>query len=415
MNPSRYSFPRLCVLIESYYPVVGGMETGARSLAASLASRGIRLFFVTRRIERNLKKKAEVDGITVYRVPPSGGNSRLRWVMILTCIFALARQRNNYDIIFVPGFRVLGISAVIISKIFRKKCILRAESNGEMSGEFFTGGLKQFNLTRSNFFISSLISIRNKLLARADAFVSMSSELTSEFISCGVPRESVYLIPQGVDVDEFHPVSSKERFDLRGKLRLPKNDKLVVFTGRLVSYKGIPLLLKVWDTICQNHGAVKLVIVGTGGTDMFNCENELKQFVESRGLQENVIFTGAVDNVNEYLQSCDIFVFPTSNEAFGISLIEAMACGLAVISTTIGGIKDIIIDGKNGLAIEPENQVQLQSAMEKLMNDPVLCETIGKNAVQTVCEKYTTDITALKYIDLLNKYGNRSRVPPLAG
>ena len=89
--------------------------------------------------------------------------------------------------------------------------------------------------------------------------------------------------------------------------------------------------MRVWLEVQRQHPNVKLLVVGAGGLDIHNCEAELKAYVIANGLQDSVHFTGSVENVHEYLQVADIFVFPTENEAFGISLIEAMACGLPAI------------------------------------------------------------------------------------
>ncbi|NIP50544.1 MAG: glycosyltransferase family 4 protein, partial [candidate division Zixibacteria bacterium] len=86
-----------------------------------------------------------------------------------------------------------------------------------------------------------------------------------------------------------------------------------VFTGRLVSYKGLPLLLEVWRKIYDRRQNVTLLLLGTGGLDIHNCETELKAYVEENNLQETVRFTGAVQNVPDYLQAADVFVFPTED------------------------------------------------------------------------------------------------------
>jgi len=192
------------------------------------------------------------------------------------------------------------------------------------------------------------LALRYRLLVRADAFVSMSSELTEEFRAGGVQPDKNHLIPQTVDVARFRPVSPEQKAALRARLGLPPTDRLAIFTGRLVSYKGLPVLVRVWEDICRMHDNARIVVVGSGGVDAFNCEEALHRSVDEHGLAGHVLFTGARSNVEEYLQASDLFVFPTENEAFGISLIEAMACGLPVAAFPVEGPKDVVIQGETG-------------------------------------------------------------------
>jgi glycosyltransferase involved in cell wall biosynthesis len=150
------------------------------------------------------------------------------------------------------------------------------------------------------------------------------------------------------------------------------------------------------------------LIVGSGGLDIHNCEKELKEFVKKNGLQDSVFFTGNVENVHEYLQASDIFVLPTENEAFGISLIEAMACGLPVISTFIGGIKDILQNQQNGIVVNPGDFKQLYDSLDSLINDTFLSVELGKAAMRTVQNRYAAEIIIKDYIELFKSLTKKS-------
>jgi len=392
--------PRICIFLESYYPVVGGMESQAYNLAETLARLGVSQLVVTRRTDPGLAAQEMVNGLLVHRVPPTGRSSRNRWALLVTAPPALARLRDEYDVIFVPGFRGLGLAAVRAARGLGKRCVLKAESCGEMSGAFFAGGLRRIGLRPDAGLPGQFLRWRNRQLARADAFVSMSSELTEEFVQGGVPRERITLIPQTVEVARFCPVSGEQKKALRARLGLPADELLVIFTGRLVSYKGLPVLADVWRDLCREFPVARLVLVGAGGVDQFNCEEQLRNFVRSEGLQERVIFTGARANVHEYLQASDIFAFPTENEAFGISLIEAMACGLPVVSTAIGGIKDIIQPDANGLMIAPGDRSALRAALRQLLADAGLRDRLGEAAAASVRQHYTREIVGAQYLKL---------------
>lgn len=393
----------ICFLLESYYPVVGGMETQARMLAQSLVANGFRVFIITRRVASSMNNVEHSAKISIFRIPPVGDGHFQRWKMIITCLPILMKIRKRFDILFVPGFRALGMPAVVICKLFHKMCILKSDSNGEMSGAFFASGLEKLHLTPSLFLFKIFASIRNKLLRYADSFVAISSEIATELKNYGVSDSALHLIPNSVDTKVFRPVSNHEKHKLRQKLALPISDIIVTFTGRLVSYKGLPLLIRVWKKIHEEHQSVSLLIVGSGGSDIHKCEAQLKDYVQFNNLGKSVYFTGDVHNVHEYLQASDIFVFPTENEAFGISLIEAMACGLPIISTHIGGLKDVVIHEQNGLVVEAGNFGQLHGAINTLITDASLSASLRKAALKAVQHQYTRDIVTKEYIKLFKR------------
>jgi glycosyltransferase involved in cell wall biosynthesis len=396
---------KICIFTETYCPEVGGGETQARALAEGLVANGFSVMVFTRR-SKALSKKVESYGpITVYRLPPVGNNHLNKWGLVLTSLALFFKLRQQYDLIFVSGFRVIGVSAILMSRLFNKSCILKADSMGEMSGEFFVSGLARLHLAASSRIFRLLLALRNKFLRNANCFIAISSAVARELLYSGINSEFIKIIPNSVDTSKFFPVSLEEKRKLRHQLGLPAKDRIFIFTGRLVSYKGLPLLLEVWRKFWLNHSKVKLYLVGPGGLDINNCEADLKSYVKKNGLQDSVYFTGAVHNVNEYLQASDIFVFPTENEAFGISVIEAMACGLPVISTYVGGLKDIVYNRKNGLVIKSGDFEQLYEALDLIITENDLSDTLGAAAWQTVQSRYSTATITQKYLNLFRGLG----------
>ncbi len=410
MNPARK--PRVCLLTETYYPVVGGGETQARALAEELAAQGFGVLVITRRSDAALHRREQIGPVAVYRLSPAGPAHLKKWGLLLTSGPALLRHWRRYDVLLVSGFRVVGVTAVLAGKLLGKPCILKADSLGEMSGDFFADGLAQLRLNPSSFIFKSFLWLRNRILKHANAFIAISSEVTEELVNHGISPSLIRTIPNSVDTSRFCPVGDREKHELRRKLRLSPKDKVVTFTGRLVSYKGLPLLLRVWQEIQRKHDDARLLLVGSGGLDIHNCEAELKEYVNANGLSENVRFMGSVRNVHEYLQASDIFVFPTENEAFGISLIEAMACGLPVISTSVGGVRDILEHRKNGLVVEVNHFQQLYDALDTLMTDTALSTCLGQAARQVTREKYSAEIVTRQYVELFRHFFTHSTKLP---
>src|SRR5215208_8407802 len=108
--------PGICLLTETYYPVVGGGETQARVLAEDLVARGFRVIVVTRRSSSTLAKVERIGGVLVYRTSPIGGGQLKRWIMVFACVPVLLGRRRQYDLIYVSGFKALGLTAVAVSR-----------------------------------------------------------------------------------------------------------------------------------------------------------------------------------------------------------------------------------------------------------------------------------------------------------
>ena len=313
---------RVCLITESYYPVIGGGETQARTTAEDLVTRGFEVIVATRKTREAFKTYEEMGSIRIYRVMPHGSGHLKRWLMMPQILVLLVKHQQAFDILLVCGYRSLGIVAVIISQLFNKSCILKTDNNGEMSGEFFAGGLAKWNLSLSSWPIPTIISLRNRLFKKADAFVSISSQITRECIQSGVNPSKVHFIPNSVDTDRFHPVGEAEKLRLRQQLGLPLEGSIIIYTGRLMSVKGLPLLLEAWQEIQSDVAQRKclnatLLLVGGGSKDIHDCEADLKAYVSTHQLASSVVFTGDVTNVDEYLKAADVFVFPPLNEAFG--------------------------------------------------------------------------------------------------
>lgn len=394
---------KVCIFTETYFPVMGGGETQARLLAEGLIAGGHSVIILTRRSDSTLPEVEHYGGITVYRLPPVGGGQLKKWGLIFSGFLALIWLREKYDLIFVSGYRIIGTSAVLVARLFNKRCVLKADSQGEMSGDFFENGLKKFGLSRSWLPFRIFLWIRNYFLIHANAFTAISTDIKTEYLSVGVSKASIFNIPNCVDTSRFFPTTQEEKIRLRNKLEIPLDSIVVIYTGRLVTYKGLPFLLEVWKDIQGEIGNIKLFLVGTGGLDIHNCEQDLKKFVKMNFLENSVHFTGNISNVPDYLKASDIFVFPTEDDALPSSLLEAMACGLPVISTPVGAIKTIIKDGENGLIVAPGNFQQLKEALISLFGNPSLSARLGISASTTVQLQYSSEIVTKKYLSLFLK------------
>jgi glycosyltransferase involved in cell wall biosynthesis len=387
----------VCLLTETYHPITGGGETQARVLAAGFAASGSETNVLTRRTDSTLPRSEHMDDATLWRLAPAGPGHLKKWGLILSAFIRLLRLRSRYEVMLVCGYRVLGIPSVIASRLLGKSCILKADSIGEFSGEFFNPGLRRFRLRHDRFPVNIALAIRNRILRRADAFIAISSIIADELRANGVEAERIQSIPNSVDIERFSPVSTDEKIRLRDSLSIPRDAQVGVYTGRLASTKGLPLLLRSWESVIERHPDALLLLVGAGGVGLQNCETELRSFVKNNSLEGNVRFTGSVNNVHQYLQASDFFVFPTVREAFGISVIEAHACGLPVVTTATGGIRDIVTDRETALVVPVDDEKALGLAVETMLKGGDAIASMAESGRRLATERYSEPSVLQRY------------------
>lgn len=404
--------PRVCLLTEVFYPVVGGSITHARLLSEKLIESGVDLFVLTRRVTSDLKEYEMIGKIPVYRVKPSGFKRLGKYLMTIPAFWNLLRKRNEYNVIYVCGIRILGLVAVLISVLLGKRCVLRLEISGEMSGDYIR---QEISEERKLFlkFVQVILALRNEVLKKSDSFISISKAIEDELLQCCVDPSKIKYIPNGIDIIRFSPVDENMKSLLRKKLNIPPKKLVFLYTGRLTQIKGLELLLRVWKRLIQEEKDLHLILVGPGENQFLSCEYELKQFVNKHNL-DSVTFTGAVENVYEYLQCSDCFVLPSKSEGLPISLLEAMSCGLPCIATSVGGISDLIENGKNGKLVKVGDEEGIYNAIVELIRNMELARIMGEKGRKSVVERFSIDSIAGEHIKLfvsLLNAGGKGKAP----
>jgi len=153
----------------------------------------------------------------------------------------------------------------------------------------------------------------------------------------------------------------------------------------------------------------------SGRVDLgYDFQAELRDFVREHDVDDSVTFTGSVENVHEYLRASDCFVFPTEREAFGISIIEAMACGLMVITTVVGGLADIVHAEETAIVVPARDSAALEAAIERALGDSSELHTMKSRSRNQAVENFSEKMVVAKYIELLkNLVENHSEAQTL--
>ena len=179
---------------------------------------------------------------------------------------------------------------------------------------------------------------------------------------------------------------------------------MVTYTGRLIKGKGLETLFAAMGALADLP-TWHLLLVGSGQGQVISIEDTLRQEAERGGLRGRVTFTGRVDNVPAYLQATDVFVFPTLDEALGMSAVEAQACGLPAVASRTGGVPDIVEDGVTGLLVSPGNAASLADALRKLLTDSGLRDRFARAARTRTEQRFALHTMVARYADLFRSLG----------
>ena len=233
-------------------------------------------------------------------------------------------------------------------------------------------------------YLGLLFRYYKKIYLSADYIHAISNFLKKRAIRFGVNPKKIRVIPNGVDLKKFNC----KRFDKKSLTKLKenlelKNKKILITSSRLSRKNGLEYVIRAMKLLSKKHPDLVFLIIGIG-----ELEKNLKMLVKELELKDKIKFMGQVKNYElpKYLCMSDIFIRPSLSEGQGISFIEAMACGLPVIATPVGGIPDFIEDGKTGYFCRPKNPKGIVETIEKILKSSN--KEIVSGAKQLVKKKY---------------------------
>ena len=215
-----------------------------------------------------------------------------------------------------------------------------------------------------------------------------------------IPSRLVSVIYNGVDISQFAP-NMEARNDLRLELGFPQGAFVVGTVGRLSPEKGgVDNLIRAVARLREERHEARLLIVGDGPLRV-----ELESLNTSLG--SPAIFAGLRSDVARVLNALDVFVMPSLNEALPIALLEAMSVKLPVVATRVGGIPEVLEDGKNGLLVPPGDVGALEAALRRLASDPEQRERLGSAGQAQVHSRFTLDEMARQVEEVYSDIARR--------
>lgn len=238
------------------------------------------------------------------------------------------------------------------------------------------------------------------IVRQADTMRVVNTDERNRSIRAGVEPHHIEVINTPVNIERFlTPVDEREVNALRARLGLPAGAKIVLWVGRMVWFKRLPVLLRTFAALRERHPDTYLVLAGDPDTD----EGRGAQALTSElGLQDRVVFAGRVDHADlpVYYALADVYALTSVYEGLPKVLIEAAASGTPVVATTMAGSRDAVRDGETGLLARMEDPADIAAKLDVLLSDPALARQMGQRAREHAARHYDRTHTIERIIDM---------------
>lgn len=219
--------------------------------------------------------------------------------------------------------------------------------------------------------------------------VTVSEYVRQYLISLGIRKDHVTAVPTGVDLSRFNPET--EAGTLKHELNLDANSLVVGTIAILRFKKGHHVLLEAIPKVLEAVPNAIFVFAGDGPQ-----HENISKIIEAKNLGRHVLLLGLRRDIPNVLKSIDLFALPTLEEALGTSFVEAMAMEKPVIGTRVGGVPEVIHEGKNGLLVNPSDPTDLANAIIRLLKNPGLAKSMGARGRTIATTEFTVDRMCLR-------------------
>ncbi|MBI5360616.1 MAG: glycosyltransferase family 4 protein [Planctomycetes bacterium] len=393
---------RILTVIDVFsFTPAGGAGTVMYNIARELSRRGNDMHVICRR-RNDLPLEGVIDGINFHTYdanPQSHTDLLSKGTGMVRKIFSDLHKQKPFDALH--GHHPLPVYAIKrLDTAKNLPCFMHFHS--PWHEEYLTRktrSWKNFYRLPAVWFFSSMRRRTEKwALDNSTKIICLSDYMKQKIaVTHKIREDKIAIVPGAADMERFVPVADKTA--LRKKLALPA-DKFILYTVRsLIPRTGIDKLIKAMQIILPEAPDAVLVIGGTGP-----LEDELKQMAEDMGIDDNVIFTGFIPNeyLAPYYQASDLVVMPTQElEGFGLVTVEAMACGVPVTATPVGGNIEVLSGFDKSLLTAEKDETAIAQTILSLYNDKARMSGIADRCREYVEQNYTWQKVADKLLKLL--------------
>lgn len=392
---------RVAIISEHASPLAaqGGVDAGGQNVyvmhvAQALARLGHHVDVLTRRDQRQLPTAVDMrPGVRVLHIdagPPTfvPKEQLLPFMKAFgTETMRLMRRSLPYDVVHGNFF----MSGLVGLRLQRQMNLPLVQTFHAL------GAVRRLHQAESDRFPADRIVLERRIAQAADAVIAECPQDAHDLVQhCGAPAHRIAEVPCGVDLQEFAPGDRKAA---RARLGLPDDEFLVLQLGRLVPRKGIDNVIRAVGRLGEGR-PWRLLVVGGESREPDEAATpefaRLRQEARAAGVADRVTFIGRRDRheLKDYYQAADVFVTTPWYEPFGITPLEAMACGTPVIGAAVGGIQHTVLDGLTGFLVPPQDPYVLAHRLEDLRASPELGRLMGRAGRVRVCREFTWERVA---------------------
>lgn len=313
-----------------------------------------------------------------HKVPDIWGPHLVKflWWLFANRIYRWRDTRSGalkFDAVYSPGINDWAADAITVHIVFHEFYRL---VRGELRLRH-TPLLAWPRALHRNLYYHLIMALENRIYTNRHIRLAAVSRLTARQLETHFGRTDVQVIPNAVDVKTFSPLGREERRSLtREQLGMATGDFVLLFVGNDWKKKGLRCLL---DAIAVNRDLpLKLVIVGRDDQELY------RSHITALGIGARVIFVEHAPDIIKFYAAADTYVSPSLEDAFGLPVLEAMACGLPTIVSIQAGASDAIQDGVNGIILRnPKDHLELAGLLRKMYEDRVQRQSMGEEAART--------------------------------
>jgi glycosyltransferase involved in cell wall biosynthesis len=360
---------------------IAGAENVVLTLAKGMKDSQFESEICTLSPEGELHKKAQQIGIKAYAL---GYKSILSLPKVVIKLFILLYKKNYY--IINTHLSQAGVIGIIVGRLVRIPCIIETRH--------YSDYMYKYGNKIKQWLDKKTVNMTNHVIVVSNAGKEILKKIE------GIKEEKINVIYNGIDISKF---SSNHRTQIRKQLGID-NNIVLTFTATFHPSKGHKYLLESVGMLKKNYPNVVLLLIGDGV-----LRSNLGALTKQLNIEDNVRFLGYRTDIPDILSATDIYVHSSVEEGFGIAIIEAMAVGLPVVATNVGGIPEIITNGENGILVPPENPHALAEAIIDLIEHTEQRKILAEKGRQHVTANFTDEIMVKKYMEVYNNVINQGK------
>lgn len=232
----------------------------------------------------------------------------------------------------------------------------------------------------TTFFLTSLLEkSTRKSVAK---YIAVSESIKEQALTEGQSSEKIEVIHHGIEIEQYYKPEDRET--IRSEWAIDQDQFVVGIVARIAKVKGIDIFVEAADQLLKADEKLKFVIIGEGPE-----EKEIQKQIKQKGLEKYFILSGFRNDIGKCLAGFDCFVSTSVSEGLGLSVLEAMAAEVPVVSTGVGGILDIIRDGENGLLVPVNAPERIAQSILEIKQNPTLKNALTTQAKNDVVHKFS--------------------------